>query len=159
MDRRKDDGDRPSEHSVRVACVIVNDERKVQITKCRDDGHREPPTRVLELDETFQKGVRRDVLEVTGLPVDVNALMGLHKNMKPGILVLVLKCPAMGGILATRSRTSLASGMTPWRAAGLTDTRYSVRIADPISGGGTISEHMTGPNMNRSLVYPSPVPI
>jgi 8-oxo-dGTP pyrophosphatase MutT (NUDIX family) len=55
--------DRP--HSVSVAGIVVNDEGKILVIRRRDNGHWEPPGGILELDETFEEGVRREVHEET----------------------------------------------------------------------------------------------
>ena len=79
--------DTPS-HSVSVAGIVVNDAGHVLIIRRRDNGHWEPPGGVLELDESIEDGVRREVEEETGIPVHVERLTGVYKNMRRGIVAL-----------------------------------------------------------------------
>ena len=80
------------QHSVSVAGVVVNDDGEVLVIRRRDNGHWEPPGGVLELGETFEEGVRREVLEETGVLVRVDRLTGVYKNMKRGVVALVFRC-------------------------------------------------------------------
>jgi 8-oxo-dGTP diphosphatase len=49
------------------------------------------------LSETFDQGVRREVLEETGIEVQVERLTGVYKNMPRGIVSLVFRCAPVGG--------------------------------------------------------------
>jgi 8-oxo-dGTP diphosphatase len=83
-------------HSVSVAGVVVRDDGRVLVLQRRDNGHWEPPGGVLELAETFDEGVRREVAEETGVQVEVERLTGVYKNVKRGIVALVFRCrPSM----------------------------------------------------------------
>lgn len=54
-------------HSVSVAAAIFDDSgENVLLIKRRDNGHWEPPGGVLELDETIEDGLRREVREEAG---------------------------------------------------------------------------------------------
>ena len=48
-----------------------NDDDRILVIKRDDNGHWEAPGGVLELGESFEDGVRREVLEGTGLTVSV----------------------------------------------------------------------------------------
>lgn len=84
-------------HSVSVAGVVLDDEGKVLVIQRRDNGRWEPPGGVLELRETPEVGVAREVLEETGIRVSVQSLSGVYKNMQRGIISLVFRCKAIGG--------------------------------------------------------------
>lgn len=89
-------------HSVSVAGIVVRDDGRVLVIRRDDNGHWEAPGGVLELDETFESGVRREVLEETGLEVSVERLTGVYKNLARGIVALVYRCrPAAGEPHAT----------------------------------------------------------
>ena len=84
-------------HSVSVAGIVVRDDGRVLVIRRDDSGHWEAPGGVLELDESFEDGVRREVLEETGLEVAVERLSGVYKNLTHGIVALVYRCrPAEG---------------------------------------------------------------
>ncbi|GAA2474045.1 NUDIX hydrolase [Terrabacter carboxydivorans] len=90
-------------HSVSVAAAIFDDSgENVLLIKRRDNGEWEPPGGVLELDETIEEGLRREVREESGVEVEVGPLTGVYKNMKRGIVALVFRCDAMSPpVLAT----------------------------------------------------------
>ncbi len=56
-----------AKHSVSVAAAVVDADGRILVIRRRDNGHWEPPGGVLELDETIEDGLRREVLEETGL--------------------------------------------------------------------------------------------
>ena len=84
-------------HSVSVAGIVVDDQDRVLLIQRRDNGHWEPPGGVLELGETFEEGVKREVLEETGVLVEVEHLSGVYKNLKRGIVALVFRCAPADG--------------------------------------------------------------
>lgn len=62
----------------------------------RDNGQWAPGGE-LELEETLEEGVRREVMEETGLEVDVLSLSGVYKSMSRGVIALVFKCRPLSG--------------------------------------------------------------
>ncbi|WP_062909377.1 NUDIX hydrolase [Mycobacterium avium] len=84
-------------HSVSVAGIVVRDDGRVLVIKRDDNGHWEAPGGILELDESFEDGVRREVFEETGLTVTVERLSGVYKNLAQGIVALVYRCRLAGG--------------------------------------------------------------
>ena len=48
-------------HSVSVAAAIVDESGQLLAVRRRDNGHWEPPGGILELDETIQAGLVREV--------------------------------------------------------------------------------------------------
>ena len=46
-----------------------------------DNGHSEPPGRVLELGETIEDGLHRNVRGKTGLDIEPGPVTGVYKNM------------------------------------------------------------------------------
>lgn len=84
-------------HSVSVSGVVIRDDGRVLVIKRDDNGNWEPPGGVLELDESFEAGVQREVLEETGLGVAVERLTGVYKNLTHGIVALVYRCRPAGG--------------------------------------------------------------
>ena len=59
------------QHSVSVAGVVVRDDGRVLAIRRADNGTWEPSGGVLELSETLEDGVRREVYEETGVKVSV----------------------------------------------------------------------------------------
>ena len=128
-------------HSVSVAGVVINDRDEVLVIKRRDNGQWEPPGGVLELNETFEEGVRREVLEETGVAVTVDRLTGVYKNMTRGIVALVFRCTPIAG---TAVPTSEAVGVQ-WAPLSTTiaamKPAYAARISDALTPGATIRTH------------------
>ena len=63
-------------YSVSVAGIVVRDDGRILAVRRRDNHHWEPPGAALEPAETFDQGVRREVLEETGIEVQVERLTG-----------------------------------------------------------------------------------
>ena len=79
-------------HSVSVAGVTVSQEGQVLVIRRRDNGQWQAPGGVLELSETFEAGVVREIEEETGVRVEVERLTGIYKNMSKGVVALVFRC-------------------------------------------------------------------
>src|SRR4051795_6205316 len=86
----------PPRHSVSVSAAIVDDHGRFLVVRRADNGHWEPPGGVLELGESIEDGLIREVAEETGLTVEPLALTGVYKNMKRGIVALVFRCTIVG---------------------------------------------------------------
>lgn len=84
-------------HSVSVAGIVFDEHDRVLAIRRRDNDQWQPPGGVLELGETFEEGVRREVLEETGTHVHVERLTGVYKNIKLGVVALVFHCTPVGG--------------------------------------------------------------
>lgn len=117
-------------HSVSVAGVVIRDDGRVLVIKRDDNGHWEAPGGVLELDESFEAGVRREVLEETGLEVSVERLTGVYKNLTHGIVALVYRCrPARGKPRATEEACEIR-WMTKEEAQEALVPAFAARVVD-----------------------------
>jgi 8-oxo-dGTP diphosphatase len=97
-------------HSVSVAGVVIDENRRTLVIQRRDNGHWEPPGGILKRDESIIKGLLREVRKETGIIVEPLAITGVYKNMKLGVVGLVFRCRPAGGTLTENSE---ATG--PWR--------------------------------------------
>ncbi|SIC09319.1 Putative MutT/NUDIX-like protein [Mycobacteroides abscessus subsp. abscessus] len=117
-------------HSVSVAGIVVRDDGRVLVIKRDDNGHWEAPGGVLELDESFEAGVQREVLEETGLSVTVERLTGVYKNLTHGIVALVYRCrPADGEPHATEEAREIR-WMTKEEVQSAMVPAFGVRVLD-----------------------------
>lgn len=118
-------------HSVSVAAAIFDDSGdNVLLIKRRDNGNWEPPGGVLELNETIEDGLRREVREETGVEIEVGPLTGVYKNMRAGIVALVFKATARSAPSAD-SAEAFAVRWTPLSELGVLMTpAYHVRVRD-----------------------------
>ncbi|WP_231391570.1 NUDIX domain-containing protein [Nocardiopsis sp. CNS-639] len=102
------------------------------VIKRRDNGNWEPPGGVLELDETPQEGVVREVLEETGIHVEVEQLTGVYKNMSRGIVALVFRCRPFGGVELPTSESVDVEWITPEQVSERMAEVYAVRLLDAL---------------------------
>jgi ADP-ribose pyrophosphatase YjhB (NUDIX family) len=119
-------------HSVSVAAIITDDHDRALLLQRADNGHWEPPGGVLELGETIEEGLRREVLEETGLKIEPVALTGVYKNMTGGIIALVFRCKITGGQLAANDEASSFHWASEADVHDLASEAYAVRVLDAI---------------------------
>ncbi|MCV7230727.1 NUDIX hydrolase [Mycolicibacterium komossense] len=117
-------------HSVSVAGIVVRDDGRVLVIKRDDNGHWEAPGGVLELDESFEAGVRREVLEETGLEVTVERLTGVYKNLTHGIVALVYRCRPAGGETHMTEEAREIRWMTTEEVQSAMLPAFGVRVMD-----------------------------
>ncbi|TQM39179.1 NUDIX hydrolase [Pseudonocardia cypriaca] len=120
-------------HSVSVAGIVVDDRGRVLIIRRRDNGHWEPPGGVLEIGESFEDGVRREVEEETGLPVAVEQLTGVYKNMQRAVVALVFRCHPLGERPRETAEAADVRWVDPAEIPSLMDPAYAVRVTDALS--------------------------
>jgi 8-oxo-dGTP diphosphatase len=128
-------------HSVSVAGIVVRDDGRVLAVCRRDNQHWEPPGGVLELHETFDQGVRREVAEETGIEVQIERLTGVYKNMPRGIVALVFRCSPVGGQIATTDEALSVSWLTMKEIHHYMDPAYVVRVTDAFVGRPSARVH------------------
>lgn len=120
----------PARHSVSVSGIITDDEGRALLVQRRDNQHWEPPGGVLELDESIEAGLCREVREETGLEVEPVTLSGVYKNMPRGIVALVFRCKATSGELRPSDETQDFRWATPDQVRELTTEAYGIRVMD-----------------------------
>lgn len=125
----------PARHSVSVAAVVVDDHGRVLMTQRRDNGRWEPPGGVLELDESIEEGLKREVLEETGHRIEPIRLTGVYKNMTRGVVALVFVARVVSGELRTTAETSRVEWWTPDAITQHVEEAYAVRILDALAPG------------------------
>ena len=128
-------------HSVSVAAAVVKDGHLLAVQR-RDNAHWEPPGGVLELDESSEDGLRREVREETGLEVEPIRLTGIYKNMARGIVSLVFRCAIVGGTLRTTDEAGKIAWLAapsesrfPRNASDMMTEAYAVRLLDTLDDG------------------------
>ena len=120
------------QHSVSVAGVILDDQRRALLIRRRDNLHWEPPGGILERGESIHDGVRREVREETGLSVTPMSLSGVYKNMTRGIIALVFRCKVLSGTLTTNDEVSEFRWATPDEVTDLVDEAFAIRVLDAL---------------------------
>jgi ADP-ribose pyrophosphatase YjhB (NUDIX family) len=122
--------DQPPRHSVSVSGVITDDHGHALLIQRRDNHRWEPPGGVLELAESIEDGLRREVREETGLDIEPDTLSGIYKNMSRGIVALVFRCKVTGGQLATNDEVTAFRWADEDTIRQLTSEAYTVRLLD-----------------------------
>ena len=123
------------QHSVSVAGVVIREDGRVLAIQRADNGTWEPPGGVLELTETVEDGVRREVYEETGIKVAVDRLTGVYKNMNRGVVALVFRCHPEAGHETLSDESMAVDWLTPEEAAARMAEVYAVRVADALQDG------------------------
>jgi ADP-ribose pyrophosphatase YjhB (NUDIX family) len=124
-------------HSVSVTGIVIRpDDGRVLVIKRADDGRWVPPGGVLELAETPEQCVAREVHEETGVEVEPLRLTGVYKNMKLGVVSLAILCEPVGGRLRTSEEAPEVVWLTPDEAVATAPEARAVRITDALAEGG-----------------------
>ncbi|MFK4108308.1 NUDIX hydrolase [Streptomyces sp. NPDC002176] len=123
-------------HSVSVAGVVVREDGRLLAIRRADNGAWQLPGGILELDETPEAGVAREVLEETGIHIEVDELTGVYKNLPRGIVALVFRCKPSGGTERTSSESTAVSWLTPDEVSERMSEVFAVRLLDALDGNG-----------------------
>jgi len=130
------------QHSVSAAGIVFDATgRRVLLIHRRDNGRWEPPGGVLELGETIEEAVLREVEEETGARVEVLRLTGVYKNMAQCIVALVFRCRLLS---EPRAHTDEASSIT-WHdindVPSLMTPAYAARVLDALDDDVHVRAH------------------
>lgn len=120
-------------HSVSVAAAIFDESgENVLLIQRRDNGRWEPPGGVLELDETIEDGLRREVREEAGIEIEVGPLTGVYKNMNAGIVALVFRATAASAPTKATAEAQDVGWIPVTQIEDMMLPAYAVRIADSL---------------------------
>jgi len=117
---------------VSIAAAIVYGDRVLAIRR-RDNDKWEPPGGTLEPHETIEAGLRREVLEETGLTITNPVLTGVYKNMSKTIVALVFRCEFEGEPVGSTDETAEVAWLTPDEIELRMDQAYAVRLLDALA--------------------------
>ena len=119
-------------HFVSVAGIVVRDDGHVLVVQRRDNGRWEAPGGVLELGETFEEGVGREVAEETGVEVSVDGLTGVYKNMARGVVALVFRCRPIGGTPTETDEAQRVCWLAPDEVGERLAPPFAIRVLDAL---------------------------
>ncbi|WP_020145614.1 NUDIX hydrolase [Terracoccus sp. 273MFTsu3.1] len=129
-------------HSVSVAAAIFDESgENVLLIKRRDNGRWEPPGGVLELDETIEDGLRREVREETGADVEIGTLSGVYKNMRHGIVALVFRARLLSEPEGSSDEAMEVAWIRVSEVQNIMVPAFGVRITDAAARGASIRSH------------------
>lgn len=143
-------------HSVSVAGVVIDVDKRVLVIRRRDNGHWEAPGGVLELGETFEQGVEREVLEETGVQVSVDALTGVYKNMSRGIVALVYRCSIKAGHPRASNEATSVRWVDRDQIDALMSPAYAARVHDAFHPTASSRAHDGVDLIDASLNHKTP---
>jgi len=92
---------------------------------------------VLELAESIEDGLRREVREETGLEVEPVTLTGVYKNMARGIIALVFRCRILAGQLTPNDEVTEFHWATADEVTHMVSEAYAVRVLDALRDNAT----------------------
>ncbi|GHJ45631.1 NUDIX hydrolase [Catellatospora sp. TT07R-123] len=119
-------------HSVSVAGVVIDEQGRALVIQRRDTGAWQLPGGVLELDETIEDGMCREVLEETGVEVRAVRLTGVYKNMKLGVVALVFLAERITGEPRPTDESVAVEWWTPDQVRERMSEAFAVRILDAL---------------------------
>lgn len=111
---------------------MVREDGRVLTIRRADNGTWEPPGGVLELDESPEDGVRREVYEETGIKVRADQLTGVYKNVTRGIVALVFRCHVEGGQEQLSDESTAVEWLTSEEVSERMGDVYAVRVLDAL---------------------------
>ena len=138
-------------HSVSVAAAIVRDDGRILAIRRRDNGHWEPPGGVLEIDESIEDGLRREVREETGLEIEPEQLTGVYKNMARSVVALVFRFHPIDGVPSTSAEAQDLRWLDPAEVRELMDEAYAVRLLDAVNAGPPAIRSHDGTHVDPTL--------
>jgi ADP-ribose pyrophosphatase YjhB (NUDIX family) len=99
---------------------------------------------VLELGESIEDGVRREVSEETGVRITVERLTGVYKNMQRGVVALVFRCRPADVRARTSDEAAAVRWADPGEIASLMAPAYAVRVTDALADGAPVTRAHDG---------------
>ena len=123
-------------HSVSVTAVVLDDDQRVLAIRRSDDDRWVPPGGVLELYETPEQGVVREVLEETGIHVKPETLTGVYKNMNLGVVSLAFRCHVIAGAAHTTAEAREVAWLTLDQVTDLMPQARAIRVTDALHDDG-----------------------
>ena len=92
---------------------------------------------MLELAESIEDGLRREVREETGLAVEPVALTGVYKNMARGVIALVFRCRILAGQLTVNDEVTEFRWATADEVTSMVSEAHAVRVLDALHDNAT----------------------
>ncbi|GAA3657859.1 NUDIX domain-containing protein [Lentzea roselyniae] len=136
-------------HSVSVAGVVVDSSDRVLAIRRRDNGDWQAPGGVLELTESFEDGLRREVAEETGVSIEVERLTGVYKNLTLGVVALVFRCQPTTSAAERTDEASEIRWMSLDEVREYMSPAFAVRVLDAFATQTSVRTH-DGVNLLRA---------
>ncbi|GAA1516643.1 NUDIX domain-containing protein [Sphaerisporangium rubeum] len=123
-------------HSVSVTAVVIHPDGRVLAIQREDDRRWVPPGGIVELDETPEHAVIREVLEETGVQVKPETLTGVYKNMNLGVVSLTFRCHPISGTPHASDEALESTWLTLDQVQHLMPEARAIRVLDALRDDG-----------------------
>ncbi|WP_376796873.1 NUDIX domain-containing protein [Thermogemmatispora sp.] len=117
---------------VAVFALIFDDEGRILLVHRNDIDWWNLPGGGMELGETVDEAVRREVREETGLEVVVERLVGVYSKPQKEEVVLTFRCRVVGGRLTTTQEARDCRYFPPQALPANTLPKHRQRIEDAL---------------------------
>ena len=119
-------------HSVSVGGAVIREDGRMLAIKRADNGEWVLPGGVVELDEDPRDTVRREVLEETGVTVELGQLTGVYKNMRLGVVSLVFRCRPVSGAAQPTAEATEVAWLDGTQVTGRMAEAFAIRLIDAL---------------------------
>jgi len=120
----------PTQFRIGVYALIFNQEREILLALRRDIDWWNLPGGGLEIGETVEEGVCREVREETGLVVEVDHLVGVYSKPQKQEVVLAFLCRTLGGMLTATEESRECRYFPPEALPVNTLPKHRQRVMD-----------------------------
>ena len=138
----------PTGLRVSVNAYIVHDD-KILLQRRSDNGHWNLPGGGVEIGETLEIALHREILEETGLTVDITRYIGVYSDPLETVLAYpdgrvlhyiahVLECRVTGGLLQMDHESLELAWFDPHMLPEPFSPQHRRRIADALEGRATV---------------------
>lgn len=114
--------------------ALVFKEGRVLLSLRRDIDWWNLPGGGVEIDETVDEAVCREVLEETGLEVAVDGIVGVYSKPQKREVVLTFLCHIVGGMLISTEETRMSAYFAPNELPANTLPKHRERVEDALLG-------------------------
>lgn len=115
-----------------AVAALIFDEGRVLLALRRDIDWWNLPSGGMEIGETVEDAVRREVLEETGLVVEVGQLVGVYSKPQKQEIVLTFRCHVIGGTLVETEESRECCYFSPMDLPPNTLPKHRQRIKDAL---------------------------
>jgi 8-oxo-dGTP diphosphatase len=115
-----------------AVAALIFDEERILLALRRDIDWWNLPGGGMEIGETVEEAVRREVLEETGLVVEVGQLVGVYSKPQKQEIVLTFRCLVVGGTLVETEESRECCYFSPMDLPLKTLPKHRQRINDAL---------------------------
>jgi 8-oxo-dGTP pyrophosphatase MutT (NUDIX family) len=115
-----------------AVAALIFDEERVLLALRRDIDWWNLPGGGMEIGETLEEAVCREVLEETGLVVEVGQLVGVYSKPQKQEIVLTFRCIVVGGTLVETEESRKCHYFSPMDLPPNTLPKHRQRIKDAL---------------------------